>query len=84
MRKCDRDRDRVLHPIQIENILEKYKIAVDAGVLPHLQKRFVDKKFNDMTNYEDMVKYFCDIKEKSSKNDNTIPDTITPYSEFKF
>ena len=83
MRKCDRDRDRVLHPIQIENILEKYKIAVDAGVLPHLQKRFVDKKFNDMTNYEDMVKYFCDIKEKSSKND-IIPDTITPYSEFKF
>ena len=82
MRKCDRDRDRVLHPIQIENILEKYKIGVDAEVLPQLQKRFVDKKFNDMTNYEDMVKYFCDIKEKSSKNDNTIPDT--PYSEFKF
>ena len=83
MRKCDRDRDRVLHPIQIENILEKYKIAVDAGVLPHLQKRFVDKKFNDMTNYEDMVKYFCDIKEKSSKKDN-IPDTTTTHSELEF
>ena len=64
--------------------MDKYKIGMDAEVLSQLQKRFVDKKFNDMTNYEDMVKYFCDIKEKSSKNDNTIPDTITPYSEFKF
>ena len=72
MRKCDRDRDRVLHPIQIENMMEKYKIGV-AGVLPQLQKRFVDKKFNDMTNYEDMVKYFCDMKEKKTKIDNLDP-----------
>ena len=78
MRKCDRDRDRVLHPIQIENMMEKYKIGV-AGVLPQLQERFVDKKFNDMTNYEDMVKYFCDMKEKETKisNPNNVLDATS-------
>ena len=26
MRKLDRDRDRVLHPMQVENLLAKYKV----------------------------------------------------------
>ena len=58
--------------------MEKYKIGV-AGVLPQLQERFVDKKFNDMTNYEDMVKYFCDMKEKETKlnNPNNVLDANT-------
>ena len=69
MRKQDRDRDRVLHPKQIEDFTEKYNIGIQ-GVLPELQTRFEDSKFKGMTNYEDMLTYFIAFKETTIIEDN--------------
>ena len=66
MRKTDRDRDGVLRPDQIETFLEKFNIPLQ-GVLDHLQRRFADEKFEGMTNYENLVKYFNDIKAKTEQ-----------------
>ena len=67
MRKRDRDRDRVLHPNQIEDLIEKYKIGIQ-GVLPQLQKRFAsNSKFHGMTDYEDMITYFLKLKGDQKK-----------------
>ena len=67
MRKTDRDRDGVLRPDQIETFLEKFNIPLQ-GVLDHLQRRFDDtEKFEGMTNYENLVRYFNGIKAKTEQ-----------------
>ena len=66
MRKTDRDRDGVLRPDQIETFLEKFNIPLQ-GVLDHLQRRFADEKFEGMTNYENLIRYFNDIKAKTEQ-----------------
>ena len=66
MRKTDQDWDGVLWPDQIETFLEKFNIPLQ-GVLDHLQRRFADEKFEGMTNYENLVKYFNDIKAKTEQ-----------------
>ena len=69
MRKTDRDRDGVLRPDQIESFLEKFNIPLQ-GILDHLQRRFADEKFEGMTNYELLVKYFNNIKDKDPGSKN--------------
>ena len=69
MRKTDRDRDGVLRPDQIESFLEKFNIPLQ-GILDHLQRRFADEKFEGMTNYELLVKYFNNIKDKDTASKN--------------
>ena len=85
MRKQDRDRDRVLHPKQIEDFTEKYNIGIQ-GVLPDLQTRFEDSKFKGMTNYEDMLTYFIAFKETTiiENNDPAKIHNVKPNPEAVF
>ncbi len=66
MRKTDRDRDGVLRPEQVEAFMDKYAIPIQ-GVMSHLQRRFVDDKFEGMTNYEDFLRYLTKMRLKSQE-----------------
>ena len=62
-----------MRPVQIETFLDKFNIPLQ-GVLDHLYRRFVDNKFEGMINYENMVKYFNDIKSKEQIK--TLPPSV--------
>ena len=65
MRKTDRDRDRILRPIQIKMFLEKYKIPV-FDIWPQLEKKFNDKSYPGNTNYEDLTQFFLEAKSRAN------------------
>ena len=75
MRKLDRDRDGVLPPANIERFIDKFKIMIH-GVLDHLYKRFIDKRFPDMINYEDLLRYLIKMRpaEEVTKKDVQEPE----------
>ena len=51
MRKADRDRDMVLPPSTVDELIHKYKLPL-TPCLPFLHKKFRDKRFIGSTNYE--------------------------------
>ena len=55
MRKLDRDRERILHPSTLENLVNKYKLPI-APCLPRLKDKFEDKNYPGFTNYEQVVR----------------------------
>ena len=65
MRKLDRDRDRVLHPSTVEQLLEKYKLPLGPG-LGRLLDKFRDSKYRDNTNYEHLVRYLEERREEAN------------------
>ena len=66
MRKLDRDRDRVLHPSTVEQMVEKYRLPI-GPCLPHLQIKFQDGNFVGITNYEYLVKFLGERREETMK-----------------
>jgi len=59
MRRLDRDRDRVLAPVTINSLVDKYRLPI-GPCLPYLHKRFRDLKFVGSTNYEHVMKFLED------------------------
>ncbi len=57
LRKKDRDRDRSLHPVTVENIVRKYEVPV-TDIMEDIHYRFEDPGIPGQTHYEDMAKYF--------------------------
>ena len=66
MRTKDRDRDRVLRPQVLEDVLEKYKVPL-AEVIDFLHNKFEDKTYARQTNYEDLMQYLMQAKDKSNR-----------------
>ena len=55
MRKLDRDRERIIHPSTVDNLVQKYKLPI-APCLPRLKEKFEDKNYPGFTNYEHVVR----------------------------
>jgi hypothetical protein len=55
MRKLDRDRERIIHPSTLDNLIQKYKLPI-TPCLPRLKKKFEDKNYPGFTNYEHVVR----------------------------
>ena len=60
MRKLDRDRERVIHPSTLDNLIQKYKLPI-APCLQRLKKKFKDKNYPGFTNYELVVRSVSNI-----------------------
>ena len=56
MRKADRDRDMVLPPSTVDELIHKYRLPL-SPCLPYLHKKFRDKKFIGSTNYEHVMRF---------------------------
>ena len=55
MRKLDRDRERIIHPSTLDNLIQKYKLPI-TPCLPRLKEKFEDKNYPGFTNYEHVVR----------------------------
>ena len=55
MRKLDRDRERIIHPSTLDNLVQKYKLSI-SPCLPRLKEKFEDKTYPGFTNYENVVR----------------------------
>ena len=55
MRKLDRDREKIIHPSTLDNLIQKYKLPI-TPCLPRLKKKFEDKNYPGFTNYEHVVR----------------------------
>ena len=55
MRKLDRDRERIVHPSTLDNMVQKYKLPI-SPCLPRLKDKFEDKNYPGFTNYEHVVR----------------------------
>lgn len=75
MRSKDRDRDRILRPIQMKVLLEKYKVPVDS-IMAQLLDKFDDKTFKGNTNYENLIQYLLE-KKVQADSENT-EDDVNP------
>ena len=67
MRKMDRDREKIIHPATIENLIHKYKVPV-TPCLDSLLERYEDKTFGGLVNYEDLMQYLQDSRQRGSKS----------------
>ena len=67
MRKMDRDREKIIHPATIENLVHKYKVPVTM-CLDSLLKKYEDKTFGGLVNYEDLMQYLQDSRQRGSKS----------------
>ena len=56
MRKVDRDRERIIHPTTLENLVKKYKLPI-TSCLTNLIQKFEDKDYPGYTNYEHIVRW---------------------------
>ena len=59
MRRLDKERDMVLPPQTVDNLMEKYFIPL-GPCLKNLHRKFRDKTFIGSTNYELMMTYLED------------------------
>ena len=67
MRKMDRDREKVIHPATIENLVHKYKLPL-TPCLDSLLERYEDQTFGGLVNYEDLMQYLQDSRQRGSKS----------------
>ena len=67
MRKMDRDREKIIHPATIENLIHKYKVPI-TPCLDSLLERYEDKTFGGLVNYEDLMQYLQDSRQRGSKS----------------
>ena len=51
MRKLDRDRERIIHPSTLDNLIQKYKLPITPCV-PRLNEKFQDKNYPGFTMYQ--------------------------------
>ena len=81
MRKMDRDREKIIHPATIENLVHKYKVPI-TPCLDSLLGRYEHKTFGGLVNYEDLMQYLQDSRQRGNRssiqeyfdhNDNTQP-----------
>ena len=56
MRKLDRDRERIIHPSTLDNLVQKYKLPI-TPCLTRLKQKFQDENYPDYTNYEDVIRF---------------------------
>ena len=56
MRKVDRDRERIIHPTTLENLVKKYKLPI-TSCLPNLIQKFEDRQYPGYTNYEHITRW---------------------------
>ena len=66
MRRADRDRDMVLPPSTVDELIHKYKLPL-TPCLPFLHKKFRDKRFIGSTNYEQVMKFLEDTRRERHK-----------------
>ena len=66
MRKADRDRDMVLPPSTVNELVHKYRLPL-SPCLPYLHKKFRDKKFIGSTNYEHVMKFLNKMRRERHK-----------------
>ena len=67
MRKMDRDREKIIHPATVENLVHKYNLPI-TPCLDNLLERFEDKKFGGLVNYEDLMRYLQEQKHSANKS----------------
>ena len=67
MRKMDRDREKIIHPATIENLVHKYKVPI-TPCLDSLLGRHEHKTFGGLVNYEDLMQYLQDSRQKGSRS----------------
>ena len=56
MRKLDRDRERIIHPSTLDNLVQKYKLPI-TPCLTRLKQKFEDENYPGYTNYEDVIRF---------------------------
>ena len=56
MRKLDRDRERIIHPSTLEDLVQKYKLPI-TPCLTRLKQKFEDENYPGYTNYEDVIRF---------------------------
>ena len=67
MRKMDRDREKIIHPATIENLVHKYKVPI-TPCLDSLLGRYEHKTFGGLVNYEDLMQYLQDSRQRGSRS----------------
>ena len=55
MRKLDRDRERIIHPSTLDNLVQKYNLPI-TPCLTRLKQKFQDENYPGYTNYEDVIR----------------------------
>lgn len=73
MRKMDRDREKIIHPATVENLVHKYNVPI-TPCLDNLLLKFEDKNFNGLVNYEDMMQYLQNKKHVANKNSKSLQE----------
>ncbi|CAG0886201.1 unnamed protein product, partial [Darwinula stevensoni] len=66
MRTADRDRDGVLHPKELQEILNKYHVTVTPGQMLTLKEKFTDRRYPGMVKYESFVQFLLLSKNMAS------------------
>ena len=66
MRKADRDRDMVLPPSTVDQLIHKYKLPL-TPCLPFIHKKFRDKRFIGSTNYEQVMRFLEETRRERHK-----------------
>ena len=67
MRKMDRDREKIIHPATIENLVHKYKVPI-TPCLDSLLGRYEHKTFGGLVNYEDLMQYLQDSRHRGNRS----------------
>ena len=65
MRKLDRDREKIIHPATIENLVHKYKVPI-TPCIDSLLDKYENKTFGGLVNYEDLMQYLQDSRQRGS------------------
>ena len=77
MRRLDKERDMVLPPQTVDNLMEKYFIPL-APCLKNLHRKFRDKTFIGSTNYELMMTY---LEDRRAERQRIGPEEIREWKQ---
>ena len=70
LRKLDRDREKIIHPATIENLIHKYSVPLTPCIDALLEK-FEDKTYGGLVNYEDLLHYLQEKRQAQYKVENS-------------
>ena len=68
LRKMDRDREKIIHPATVENLVHKYNVPI-TPCIDTLLDNFEDKTYGGLVNYEDLMQYLQNKRQISHKKD---------------
>ena len=66
LRKLDRDREKIIHPATVENLVHKYSVPI-TPCIDNLLEKFEDDRYGGLVNYENLMQYLHEKKQQGEK-----------------